>query len=181
MAHKTTSEIDQGLPVVAAAPTQEGTIALVVRRPSEGQREILDVGELDVERGLVGDGWSERPNGSSLGPDRYAQLTVMNARFAELVAGPDREAWAPAGDQLYIDMDISIDNLPPGTRLSVGTAVIEFSAEPHTGCALFSGRFGSDALRAVNTPRGRQLRLRGANAMVVQSGQVRPGDIARKL
>jgi MOSC domain-containing protein YiiM len=181
MTHRTSSDIERGLATVAAAPRDEGTVQLVVRRPSEGQREILEVGELDIDRGLVGDGWIERPSRGSDGPDRNAQVTVMNARYAELIAGSDREAWAPAGDQLYIDMDISFENLPPGSQLGVGTAVIEFSSAPHTGCAQFSGRFGSDALRATNTERGRQLRLRGANAVVIQSGEVRPGDRARKL
>ena len=85
----------------------------------------------------------------SANPD--AQLTLMNARVVALVAG-ERERWPLAGDQLYVDLDLSADNLPPGTRLAVGSAVIEVTPEPHTGCAKFSARFGSEALRFVNSP-----------------------------
>ena len=141
----------------------------------------LEQGELDTGVGLVGDDWINRPGTRTGEPSPYAQVTVMNARYAELIAGTDPTSWAQAGDQLYVDLDISQDNLPPGTRIAVGEAVLEFQAEPHTGCAKFSARFGSDALRLANSEQGRALRLRGANATVVRSGSVRPGDPARKL
>lgn len=181
MDHKTEAELEQGMAVVMEAPKDEGPVLLVVRRPGRGEREILAAGELDSERGLVGDDWINRPGLGSDVPSPYAQITLMNARYAELIAGPDHEAWALAGDQLYIDLDISTANLPPGTRLGIGDAVVEIQAEPHTGCVQFSARFGSDALRASNTEHGRQLRLRGANATVVRSGTVRSGETARKL
>lgn len=167
---------------VVDAPKDEGAVRLVVRRTgSGGQREILDAGELDLELGLVGDDWINRPASKSGRPSPYAQVTVMNARFTELIAGYKIEDWAQAGDQLYVDLDISVDNMPAGTRIGIGEAVLEMAAEPHTGCAQFSSRFGSEALRASNTERGRRLRLRGANTFVVQPGTVRQGDIARKL
>jgi MOSC domain-containing protein YiiM len=137
--------------------------------------------ELDLVEGLRGDGW--RTRGSRETADGSAhpemQLTLMNARAAELVAG-DKDRRALAGDQLYLDLDLSIDNLPPGMRLAIGSAVIEITAPPHTGCRSFTNRFGSDATRFVNSREGKRLRLRGANAKVVQAGIVRWGDRAWK-
>jgi hypothetical protein len=146
------------------------------------EREVVEEAELDLENGLVGDTWLERGSRSTAdgSADPKAQLTLMNARLAALVAGP-QERWPLAGDQLYVDLDLSKDNLPPGTLLAVGSAVIEATDEPHTGCAKFSARFGSDALRFINSPLGRQLQLRGINARVVESGRVRQGDPIRKL
>jgi MOSC domain-containing protein YiiM len=112
--------------------------------------------------------------------DTSAQLTLMNARVIALIA-PDRKRWPLAGDQLYVDLDLRPDNLPAGTRLALGSAVIEVTDAPHTGCAKFSGRFGSDAIRFVNSRAGRDLRLRGINARVVEPGRVRAGDTIRKL
>jgi hypothetical protein len=136
---------------------------------------VLDAGVLDAEAGLVGDSWGSRPK-----VDPAAQLTLMNARVAALVAGA-RDRWALAGDQLYVDLDLSIENLPAGTRLAVGDAVVQISELPHTGCAKFSARFGSDALRFVNSAEGRARRLRGVNARVVSGGAVHVGDAVRKL
>jgi MOSC domain-containing protein YiiM len=104
----------------------------------------------------------------------------MNARTAAAIAG-DRERWPLAGDQIYVDLDLSLSNLPAGSRVQIGSAVIEFSEAPHTGCAKFSGRFAVDALKFVNSRIGRELRLRGANCRVVTAGTVRPGDTIRKL
>ena len=181
LTHLTTTEIEAGLDDVRAAPTDAGTVVLVVRRSSSDGREVVDVGELDVAVGLVGDGWLSR--GSSRTPDGSAhpdkQITVINSRFARLVAGsPDRQVLA--GDQLHVDLDISEANLPAGTRLALGTAVIEVTEPPHTGCAKFVARFGRDAMQLANSPRGRALRLRGLNARVVVGGTVRPGDTIRK-
>jgi len=181
MTHRTAAELEQGLDVVRKAPRDAGDVRLIVRRPAENEREILEEGRLDTEHGLVGDGW-EQHRGHDGEPAWYAQVTVMNARYAELISGsPESADWAPAGDQLYVDLDISEANLPAGTRLSIGEAVIEMSPQPHTGCAKFSSRFGSDAWKLANSELGRSLRLRGANARVVQSGIVRTGDTARKV
>ena len=173
--------LEARLDEIRAAPEDLGTLELIVRRPAENEREILNQARLDVTSGLEGDGWSSsRPPGMS-GPDPEAQLTVMNARAANVVAGA-RDRWALAGDQLYVDFDISQANLPPGARVRIGAeAVIEFSAKPHTGCEKFSGRFGLDALKFVSTTTGKQLRLRGANCRVVVSGLIQTGDVVRKL
>jgi hypothetical protein len=181
MKHKSAAEIEAGLLTVAAAPADEGPVRLLVRRPGVGEREVVDEGRLDSERGFVGDDWVNRPGLNSDKPSPFAQLTVMNARYTELIAGGDEDDWALAGDQIYIDMDISKTNLPPGTRLAIGETVIEITAEPHTGCAKFSARFGSEALKATSTEQGREWRLRGANAVVVEPGMLRRGDIVRKL
>ena len=108
------------------------------------------------------------------------QLNIMNARVARLIAGSP-ERWPLAGDQLYIDMNLSDDNLPPGTRLSLGEAIIEVTAEPHLGCQKFKQRFGEAAMKFVNSDRGKILKLRGINAKIVRGGVIRSGDVARKL
>lgn len=179
MEQATAEALEAGLDGVSRSPAGEGTVELIVRRPSVDEREVLEEGDLDLVEGLVGDTWSTRGNGRRP-PNPDAQLTLMNARLIALVAG-DREHWPLAGDQLYVDLDLSADNLPPGTRLAVGAAVIEITPEPHTGCGKFSARFGSPALRFINSPQGRALRLRGVNARVVDAGPVRPGEAIRKL
>ncbi len=172
--HRTAEELAAGLDEIRRSPADRGTVELIVRRPAENEREVIDEGVLDLEHGLVGDRWR---NGSAK-PD--TQVTLMNARTIDLIAG-DRERWPLAGDQLYVDLDLGVDNLPPGTRLAVGGAVLEITAEPHTGCAKFSARFGSDAIRFVNGADGRPLRLRGVNARVVEGGTVARGDAVAKL
>ncbi len=172
--HATTEELLAGLDHVRAAPSDRGTVELIVRRPAVDEREVVEEGELDLVVGLIGDRWHL---GAS--PINDAQLTLMNARATELIARA-RERWPLAGDQLYVDLDLSVDNLPAGSRLAVGEAVIEITAVPHTGCAKFSARFGTDALKFVNKSPGRELRLRGANARVVTPGPIRAGDTIAK-
>jgi MOSC domain-containing protein YiiM len=174
MEHASPEELVAGLEHIRSAPADRGTVELIVRRPAENEREVLHEAKLDAEVGLVGDRWHL---GSS--PTNDAQLTLMNARLAQVVAR-SRARWALAGDQLYVDFDLSIDNVPAGTRLAIGEAVIELSEIPHTGCAKFSARFGTDALKFVNKSPGRELRLRGANARVVTPGTVRRGDLVTK-
>jgi hypothetical protein len=157
-------------------------LELIVRRPKVDGREILQEAQLDVAEGLVGDTWrmrsSQRTFDGSAHPDM--QLNIMNARAAALVAG-EKHRWPLAGDQLYIDMDLSTANLPPGTRLALGTAVIQVTDQPHTGCGKFVARFGVDAMKFVNSLPGRELCLRGINAKVVQPGTIRVGDAVTKL
>jgi MOSC domain-containing protein YiiM len=169
-------ELEAGLDEIRSSPATGGTLELIVRRPAENEREVLDEGVLDRDVGLVGDRW--HTSGGSAMPE--TQLTLTNIRLLALIE-PDRERWPLAGDQLGVDLDLSEDNVPPGTRLAIGDAVIEVTAEPHTGCAKFSARFGSDALRFINSPVGRSLHLRGINAKVVTPGTVRAGDEIRKL
>jgi MOSC domain-containing protein YiiM len=180
--HAELTSLEADLDHIRAAPADGGTLELIVRRPAVDEREVVAEARLDLEDGLEGDTW--RARGSSRtpdgGPNLDAQLTVMNARVAEALAGP-RERWALAGDQLYVDLDISRANLPPGSRVQIGSAVIEFSEPPHTGCAKFSSRYGVDALKFVNSPEGRELRLRGANCRVVVGGAIRAGDTIQKL
>jgi hypothetical protein len=180
--HRTTEELEAGLEYICRSPKDGGTLALIVRRPAVGAREVLEQGELNLREGLVGDNWATR--GCSLtadgSPHPEMQLNVMNARVIALVA-QERERWPLAGDELYVDLDLSETNLPPGTRLELGSAVIEVTAQPHTGCRKFVQRFGRDAVRFVNSPVGKQLRLRGLNAKVVQPGTIRVGDLVRKV
>jgi hypothetical protein len=180
--HLTTEELEAGLGHVLLSPKDEGVLALIVRRPAVDEREVLEEGELDLVEGLKGDSWKQR--GSSRTPDGSAhpdmQLNVMNSRILDLVA-QDRERWRLAGDQLIVDMDLSDENLPAGTRLALGSAVIEVTEQPHTGCKKFVSRFGEEAMRFVNSPLGRRLRLRGLNARVVRPGVIRVGDAVRKI
>lgn len=179
--HLTMEELEAGLEHIRHSPKDTGVLELIVRRPRVGERDVLREGHLDPLVGLVGDSWKDRASSRTAdgSPHPDMQLNIMNARVVALVAQyPAR--WALAGDQLFIDMDLTDDNLPPGTRLELGSAVIEVTDQPHTGCQKFVARFGLDAMKFVNSPVGRQLHLRGINARVLQGGIVRVGDVARK-
>ena len=180
--HRSSEQFRLGLDAIQAAPADAGVVRLIVRRPAEDAREVVQEAVLDVDEGLVGDSWRARGSSSTTdgAANPEAQVTVVNARAAEAIAGAI-ERWALSGDQLFVDLDISEENIPAGTRLSVGEAEIQMSAKPHTGCAKFSARFGTDALRFVGSPQGRALRLRGANARVLRGGVVRVGDPVLKL
>jgi hypothetical protein len=179
--HLTRAELEAGLDSIRSAPRDAGELQMIVRRPAVGERELLDVGHLDVVDGLVGDTWKMRPSAKM--PDRTPhpdmQINVMSVRAISLIAR-DKTRWALAGDQLFLDMDLAVENLPAGTRLEIGTALLEVTGEPHTGCGKFVERFGVDAMKFVNSPVGRALCLRGINARVVRNGVARVGDRARK-
>ena len=179
-AHATPAELEAGLDTVREAPTDRGTLELVVVRPEVGERAVLDEATLDLEDGVVGDRWRNAGRSGGRPANVNAQVTLMSARAAALVAG-ERERWPLAGDQLYVDLDLSGENLPPGTRLGIGSAIVEVTDEPHTGCKKFTERFGLDAMVFVNSPEGRALNLRGINTRVVEAGTVRVGDDVTKL
>jgi hypothetical protein len=168
--------LEAGLAEIRRAPKDSGRIELIVRRPAENEREVLAEAVLDGGDGLVGDTWRVRGDGR---PHPGTQLTLMSARVAALVAGA-RDRWPLAGDQLYVDLDLSAENVPPGTWLAVGAAMIEITDQPHRGCGKFVSRFGVDAQRFVNSEVGRHLNLRGVNASVRVGGVVRPGETIRK-
>ena len=181
MPHLTTEQLKAGLDEIRRSPSDNGVLEMLVRRPQTLEREILQEGQLDLALGLVGDNWKAR--GSRMTDDGAAhpemQLNLMNSRAAQLVA-QSKDRWHLAGDQLFVDLDLSGENLPPGTRLSIGSAIIEVTPVPHTGCAKFVERFGADAMKFVNSPVGKELRLRGINAKVVQPGIVKVGDRIKK-
>jgi hypothetical protein len=179
--HLTREQLEAGLETIRLSPRDRGVLKMIVRRPRVGERETLREGQLDLVEGLLGDSWIRRGSSRSPdgGPHPDMQLNVMNARAVALIAREEGR-WALAGDQLYVDLDLSRDNLPPGARLAIGDAVIEVSALPHTGCGKFVERFGVDAMKFVNGTIGRQLNLRGINARVVQPGTIRVGDTVTK-
>jgi MOSC domain-containing protein YiiM len=180
--HLSITELEAGLEHIRQAPTQNGVVKLIVRRPNVDERELVDHADFSLSDGLVGDNWKQR--GSASTPDHSAhpeaQVTVMNARAAALMA-QDESRWPLAGDQLYVDFDLSDNNIPAGTQIQLGSVVLEVSAKPHTGCNKFSARFGIEALKFVNSPEGKHLHLRGINTKVVQAGTVHVGDVVKKL
>jgi hypothetical protein len=180
--HLTTAELEEALDHLRETPKDDGLLHLIVRRPEVDEREVIVEAELDPVLGLIGDNW--RVRGSRRTPDGSAhpemQINIMNSRVTALVA-QEKERWPLAGDQLYIDMDLSKENLPAGSRLTVGSAVLEVSALPHTGCKKFVARFGLEAMEFVNSDLGKQLCLRGINARIVQGGIVKVGQTAKKI
>ncbi len=182
LTHLSMAELEAGLGIIRQSPSDNGILKMIVRRPKVDEREVVNEAELDLEVGLIGDTWKTR--GSKATPDGsaniHAQITLMNMRTIALLA-QDESRWALAGDQLFVDFDMSEANIPAETRLAIGSAILEVSSTPHTGCAKFSERFGRDALKFVNSPDGKQLHLRGVNARVVQAGAIRVGDVVRKV
>jgi hypothetical protein len=182
MQHPTRGQLEAGLDEIRRSPVDDGTLELIVRRPAVDEREVLAVGDLSVDEGLVGDTWNQRPSRRTEdgSPHSDMQLNLVNSRLLALIS-PDPDRRPLSGDQLVVDLEMSSANLPPWTRLAIGGAVIEVTDQPHTGCAKFSGRFGADALRLVNSEVGRSLNLRGVNARVVEPGPIHRGDRIEKV
>jgi hypothetical protein len=180
--HLSTDELNENLEVIRQSPADGGTLEVISRRPAIGGRDLVQEAELDLQEGLVGDNWKTRGQASDppREPNPEAQLTLMNSRSAQAVSDA-RERWPLAGDQLYVDLDMGVDNLPAGTRLGIGSAIVEITAEPHPGCKKFVERFGMDAMTWVNSAEGKQLRLRGVNTKIVQAGTIRVGDTVTKV
>ena len=177
--HLSKSELEAGKGKILRSPKDGGELKMIVRRPAQDQRETLPEGQLDIKEGLVGDYWHSRKNEKG---EEYAdmQITLMNSRVISLLA-QDKSRWSLAGDQLYVDLDLSVENLPPGTRLSIGSSILEITAVPHTGCGKFMERYGAEATKFVNNSENKKLRLRGINAKVVKAGLIQKGDMAHKL
>ena len=180
--HLTMNELEAGLAEIAQSPKDGGVLEMIVRRPQVGEREILEEGQLDLVDGLVGDSWKNRSSRRTADgtPHPDMQLNLMNSRVVALVS-QDRSRWHLAGDQLFVDFDLSEANVPAGTKLTIGSAVIEVTAQPHTGCGKFVERFGLDAMKFVNSSEREHLHLRGINARVVRPGVLRVGDSISKL
>ena len=180
--HLSTPDLEAGLEQIRNSPKNQSVLDMIVSRPEEDAREIMELADLDVVVGLVGDTWQARPSARSgdgkAHPDM--QITLMNSRVADLVA-QSKERWPLSGDQLFADLDLSKTNVPPGTRISVGKAVLEATDQPHTGCKKFASRFGVDALKFISSPATEVLQLRGINLKVVEGGEIKPGDIVKKL
>ncbi len=180
--HLDMAELNAGLPDILASPGNGGVVRGIVVRPAKKMRRELETAEVSLARGMYGDHWEHgcwkstedgRPH-----PD--VQICIMNARCIDLIA-QERSNWAPAGDNLFIDMDLSPENLPPGTRVGLGSAILEITDTPHNGCAQFIARYGRDACVFVNTGEGKRLRLRGIYGRVVRDGRVSVGDRVTKL
>ena len=175
-------DFSPALPDIAAAPRDAGRLDGIVRRPAVDERELLETAELDTTVGLIGDTWIQRGSKATAdgSADPEAQLTIINTRVLRALE-PDEARWPLAGDQLYADVDLSVDALPAGSRLAIGETVIEISEKPHTGCAKFAARFGTDALAFISTPTGKAHRMRGVNAKVVRGGRITVGDTIHRL
>jgi hypothetical protein len=180
--HLSTPDLEAGLENIIQSPKDESVLDMIVSRPEEDAREVMELADLDVTVGLVGDTWQDRPSARSgdgkAHPDM--QITLMNSRVASLVAQA-KERWPLAGDQMFADLDLSKANMPVGTRISVGKAILEATDQPHTGCQKFAARFGIDALKLISSATGKELQLRGINLKVVVGGEIKPGDMVKKL
>lgn len=180
--HLTTEELEAGLENIRQAPKDNGNLDMIVRRPQTEEREVISEGRLDLVAGLEGDNWKTRGSGSTADKSAHPemQITIMNSRLIDLVA-QEKERWQLAGDQLFIDIDLSEENMPAGTKLSIGEAMLEITPPPHSGCKKFTARFGLEAMKFVNSPIGKELHLRGVNARVIQAGTIRVGDLVKKI
>ncbi|NQW24460.1 MAG: MOSC domain-containing protein [SAR202 cluster bacterium] len=180
--HLALADLEAGLDEIRNSPKEQGVLDMIVSRPEEDAREVFEQGNLDVGIGLVGDTWQDRPSSRAGNgkPHPDMQINIMNSRVAALVA-QDKGRWQLAGDQLFVDLDLSATNVPAGTKLAIGSAMLVVTDQPHTGCKKFAARFGVDALKLISSPIGKELQLRGICAKVIQSGEIKAGDTVKKL
>ena len=183
-------ELEAGIKFILESPKDNGKLELIVIRPDVEQRKILSTGELSTVEGLVGDSWIKRPDSKT--PDKKprlgTQITIMNSRVTSLITKKlyksekeKFEKWSLAGDQFFVDMDLSYDNLPPGTKLSLGNAEIEISSDPHNGCEKFKNWYGKDARDFVNSEMGKKHNFRGIQGKVIKNGSVGINEIFKKI
>jgi hypothetical protein len=179
--HRSPEALQAGLPHILQSPRDGGRVDAIVVRPSTDGRQNLASCHFDVGSGAVGDRWVKRfPSPPLPGmSEQESQVTIMNSRAVQLLAG-DRDRWALAGDQLYVDLHLGSDNLKTGDRLRVGSVVLEVTPMAHNGCRKFAARYGEAALAFVNSPEGKRLHLRGIYVRVVQPGVIQVGDLVRK-
>lgn len=177
MAHRTMADLKAALPHILAAPKDGGDLRMIVVRPASGQRETPATARLTGAGGVEGDHWSKGCWRTTEAGDPHpdVQICMMSSRTIEAIAG-DPENWAPAGDNLFLDLDLTPDNLATGDRLEIGTTLLEITAEPHHGCQSFIDRYGRDACLFVNLGDGKRYALRGRYARVLRDGDITVGD-----
>jgi len=166
--HLSLEELERGLEVLNP-PRDAGELALIVSRGDDGHRSTPDRMVLSPERGVPGDVWW-RDSPAKID----SQISIMRADIARLVA--NGQPLSLVGDNLLVDLDLSVSNLPQGSRLQVGTSFLEITPEPHNGCLKFRQRFGRFALRVTADRRFKDLRLRGIYAKVMEEGEIEVGD-----
>ncbi len=180
--HPTLEQLELSLETIAASPSKQGTVELIISRPETGKRVVHTIGNFSKTGGLEGDNWANDcwktlPDGKS---DPIVQIAITNTRLLAAIC-PDKSRWPLAGDQIYTELNLSKTNLPVGTRLSAGTVILEITQEPHLGCSQYAEHFGKDSLKFTLTPRGRELNLRGIYAKVIKSGSINTGDRISKI
>lgn len=175
-------QINEKLPYIMESPKDNGILSFIVIRPGVDDRKLIQEGQLSSTEGLIGDSWNQRPSRHTPDNSPYIenQVTIMNKRVIESIA-QNEERQLLAGDQLFVDFDLSEENLPPGSRLQIGNAIVQISHVPHNGCGKFKERFGSEALKFVNSEMGKANHFRGLNAKVIKEGKIQTGDPVAKL